>query len=57
MYKEYMLKCESWNPLEGVWEKIELYFDTEEDMREYIQFQGQGIRVEVMFKLIKIEWQ
>lgn len=34
----------------------ELYFDTEEDMREYIKSQGDGIRVEAMFKLTKIEW-
>ena len=21
MYKEYMLKCECWNPLDGIWEE------------------------------------
>lgn len=26
MYKEYMLKCEYWNPLEGRLERIDLYF-------------------------------
>ena len=31
MYKEYMLKCECWNPLEGTWESSELFFDTEKD--------------------------
>lgn len=56
MYKEYMLKCEGWNPLEGKFEKAELFFDTEEQMREYIKSQGKGIRVEAMFKLEKIEW-
>ena len=56
MYKEYMLKCDSWNPLESVWEQSEFYFDTEEDMREYIKSQGEGIRVEGMFKLTKLEW-
>ena len=56
MYKEYMLKCEGWNPLEGKFEKTELFFDTEEQMREYIKSQGKGIRVEAMFKLEKIEW-
>lgn len=56
MYKEYMLKYESWNPLECVWEKTVLYFDTEEDMREYVKTQGEGIRVEAMFKLTKIEY-
>lgn len=25
MYKEYMLKCEGWNPLEGTWENAELF--------------------------------
>ena len=55
MYKEYMLKCECWNPLENTWESSELFFDAEEEMREYIESQGKGIRVEAMFKLTKIE--
>ena len=33
MYKEYMLKCECWNPLEGIWKNTKLFFDTEEEMR------------------------
>ena len=57
MYKEYMLKCECWNPLDGIWEEnVELFFDTEKEMREYIKSQGKGIRVGAMFKLTKIEW-
>ena len=57
MYKEYMLKCECWNPLEDTWgENVELFFDTEEEMREYIESQSKGIRVEAMFKLTKIKW-
>ena len=56
MYKDYMLKCECWNLLEDTWESTELFFDTEEEMREYIKSQGKGIRVEAMFKLTKIEW-
>jgi hypothetical protein len=56
MYKEYMLKCDSWNPLDGTWIKCELYFDTEKEMREYITSKGEGIKVEVMFKLERIKW-
>ena len=56
MYKEYMLKCESWNPLDCTWNKTELFFDTEEEMREHIMSQGKGIKIEAMFKLTKIEW-
>ena len=57
MYKEYMLKCECWNPLDDIWEEnVKLFFDTEEEMREYIESQSKGIRVEAMFKLTKIEW-
>ena len=56
MYKQYMLKCEGWNPLDTIWVKEELYFDTEEEMRAYIKSQEKGIRVEAMFKLEKIEW-
>ena len=29
MYKEYLLRCEVWNPLDD-WGKCEMYFDTEE---------------------------
>lgn len=36
--------------------KLNCFFDTEKEMREYIKSQGQGIRVEAMFKLEKIEW-
>ena len=57
MYKEYMLKCDCWNPLDGIWEEnVELFFDTEKEMREYIESQGKGIRIEAMFRLTKIEW-
>lgn len=44
MYKQYMLKCEGWNPLEGTWGKCELFFDTEEEMKKYIKSQGKGIK-------------
>lgn len=56
MYKQYMLKFEGLNPLDAIWEKGELYFDTEKEMREYIRSRGKGIRVEAIFKLEKIEW-
>ena len=56
MYKEYMLKCMGWNPLDAIWESRNLYFDTEEEMREYIKSQGKGIIVEAMFKLTKIKY-
>lgn len=56
MYKEYMLKCECWHPLVCEWREGELYFDTEEEMRKYIESLGKGIKVEAMFKLTKIEW-
>ena len=56
MYKEYMLKCECWNPLEGTWESSELFFDTEEGMRKYIKSQSKDNKKEEMFKLTKIEW-
>ena len=54
---KHPLKCECWNPLDGIWEEnVELFFDTEKEMREYIESQGKGIRIEAMFKLTKIEW-
>ena len=55
-YKQYMLKCQCWNPITTTWENDMLFFDTEKDMREYIISLCNGIRVEVMFKLTKIEW-
>lgn len=56
MYKEYMLKCEFFNPLDGILENQNLFFDTENEMREYIESKGKNIKVEAMFKLMKIEW-
>lgn len=56
MYKEYMLKCKCWNPLDSRWEEnVELFFDIEEEMKKFIKSQGKGIRVEAMFKMTKIE--
>lgn len=57
MYKEYMLKCEIKNEYTNPeWNRREYYFDTEDEMREFIESYGDGIRVEAMFKLEKIKW-
>lgn len=56
MYKEYMLKCECWDPLDGIWQKCEFFFATENRMREYIKSKGLGIKVEAMFELKRIDW-
>lgn len=55
MYKEYMLKCQCWNPIMATWQNEYLFFDTEQDMREYVVSQGNGIKVEAMFNLKKID--
>lgn len=54
MYKKYMLNCENWNPIDGTWDKDTLFFDTEEEMKRYIEYNKNGIKVESMFKLEKI---
>lgn len=54
IYKEYMLRCEIWEPIDGVWKENVLYFDTEKDMKDYIESRKKGIRVEAMFKLTKL---
>ena len=56
MYKEYMLKCQCWNPILATWQNDFLFFDTEQDMREYVVSQGNGIKVEAMFNVKKIDW-
>ena len=54
MYKKCMLNCEIWNPIDGTWNKDTLFFDTEEEMKRYIKFKKNEIKVEAMFKLEKL---
>ena len=58
-YKEYLLRCQellgddSYDP--ECWEPKEYYFDTEEEMIEFVKQKSKwNFRIEVAFKLNKL---
>ena len=60
MYKKFMLKCEIFNLYTFEWESETLFFDTEEEMINFIKngdevWKPDAIRVECAFKLEKID--
>ena len=60
MYKKYLLKCSTKNHFVDGWEDREYYFDTKEEMIDYIKngstcHKPKEIRVEAAFELNKIE--
>ena len=59
IYKEYLLRCQellgndSYDP--GCWESKEYYFDTEEEMIEFVKQKFKwNFKIEVAFKLNKL---
>lgn len=60
MYKRFLLKCDIYNHYKGWWEEnTELYFDTKEEMIDFIKngtdyIRPQDIRVQAAFELNKI---
>lgn len=59
IYKEYLLRCQelfgndSYDP--ECWESKEYYFDTEEEMIEFVKQKSKwNFRIEVAFKLNKL---
>lgn len=59
IYKEYLLRCQellgddSYDPEH--WESKEYYFDTEEEMIEFVKQKSKwNFRIEVAFKLNKL---
>lgn len=60
MYKKYLLRCSTKNHFRDGWENQEFYFDTKEEMINYIKngskcTKSEEIRVEAAFELTKIE--
>ena len=59
MHKKFLLKCSVNNHYKGWWEDTEFYFDTKEEMIDFIK-NGTGytkpedIRVEAAFELNRI---
>lgn len=49
MYKEWMLKGQAWNPLDGVWFDTTLYLDSVDEVKEQI---NKGFKIEKIFRLI-----
>ena len=61
MWKKYLLRCEVVNS-NGCWKDREFYFDTKEEMMDFIQngkavdnIKPQGIRIAGVFELNKID--
>lgn len=60
MYKKFLLKCDVFNLYTFKWESRDYYFDTEEEMVNFIKngnevWKPDAIRVECAFKLEKID--
>ena len=60
MYKRFLLKCDIYNHYKGWWENTEFYFDTKEEMIDFIKngtdyTKPQDIRVQSAFELNKID--
>lgn len=60
MFKKYLLKCSIMNYHEMCWEDEELYFDTKDEMMDFIKngtvyVKPEDIRIASAFKLNKID--
>ncbi|MGF0102048.1 hypothetical protein [Bariatricus sp. SGI.019] len=60
MYKNFLLKCDIYNHCKGWWENTEFYFDTKEELIDFIKngtdyTKPQDIRVQATFELNKID--
>lgn len=60
MYKKYLLKCSTMNHYKGWWEDREFYFETIEEMQNFIKngtdyTKPEDIKVEAAFELNKID--
>lgn len=59
MHKKFLLKCNVNNHHKGWWEDTEFYFDTKEEMIDFIKngtdyTNSEDIRVEAAFELNRI---
>lgn len=59
MYKRFLLKCDIYNHYKGWWENTEFYFDTKEEMIDFIKSgtdytKPQDIRIQAAFELNRI---
>ena len=60
MYKKYLLKCDIENLYTEGWDHREFYFDTIEEVKQFVKYgseniKPQCIRVEAIFELNKID--
>ena len=61
MYKKYLLRCQTINHYTGCWENREYYFDTKDEMMNYIKngdeygyTKPEDIKVEAAFELKRV---
>lgn len=60
MYKKFLLKCDINNRSKGWWEDTEFFFDTKEEMVDFIKngtnyTKPEDIRVKAAFELNKVD--
>lgn len=60
MYKNFLLKCDIYNHYKGWWENTEFYFDTKEELIDFIKngtdyTKPQDIRIQAAFELNRID--
>lgn len=60
MYKGYMLECSVYNEYKGIWQNDRYFFDTQEDMIDFVKngnkyHKPEHIRVGAAFKLSKLD--
>ena len=60
MYKNFLVKCDVFNLYTFDWEKRNYFFDTEEEVKNFIKngdgnFKPDAIKIEAIFKMEKID--
>lgn len=60
MYKKFLVKCMIKNLYKGSWHNEDFYFDTREEVIDFINngtkfIKPENIRIEAIFKLKKID--
>ena len=55
MHKKYLLKCDVENPCTEGWDHREFYFDTIEEVKQFVKYGNENIRAAAVFELNEID--